>query len=299
MGKVCSKQTQITETLVQKESEISIPKYKSSGDDIYSLQENKFNFFRKMLFQDFLYSLANFSNQNATLEEDYNKSNIEFSMNQPFFDELMSKDLFQSYLENKVLKHKSLYEDSGNSERVTSIFKDVFMELIAALGLKLEQNEKEKGNTSADRNAIVRKGHVISFGILYCTGPNYIKTRALFNLFQQDNVIKSSEKLSEFLLALFIVASYGMASARNKLKKYSEFGAIERDKLKELLATSELKDCQNLVKVANQLMFGEDLSLSYSYENFKMKFNNEVQDTSFGFLLSPSGIRYMLGKYNV
>ena len=90
-----------------------------------------------------------------------------------------------------------------------------------------------------------------------------------------------------------------MASARNKLKKFSEIGAIDRDKLKELLNTSELKDCKNLVTITNKLMFGEDLSLSYNYQDFKMKFSNEDKDTSFGFLLSPSGIRYMLEKNNV
>ena len=299
MGKLCSKEAQITESLVQQEKEISIPTYKSQADTIYELLENKYNFFRKIFFQDFLYSLVNFSNENATLEDDYNKSNIEYSMNQPFFDENMSSDYFQSFLENKILKHKSLYADAGNNESVTSIFKEEFIEIIKALGLKLEQDEKEKGNSGADRNSIVKKGHIIAFGILYCLGPNYIKTRALFNLFQQDNVLKSSEKFNEFLLALFIIASYGMASARNKLKKFSEIGAIDRDKLKELLNTSELKDCKNLVTITNKLMFGEDLSLSYNYQDFKMKFSNEDKDNSFGFLLSSSGIRYMLGKYNV
>lgn len=299
MGKLCSKEAQITESLVQQENEISIPAYTSQADSIYALQENKYNYFRKILFQDFLYSLVNFSNENATLDDDYNKSNIEYSMNQPFYDEKMSSDFFQSFLENKVLKHKSLYEDAGKNESVTTIFKEEFIEIINALGLKLEQYEKDKGNSSADRNSLVKKGHIIAFGILYCLGPNYIKIRALFNLFQQDDALKSSEKLSEFLLALFITASYGMASARNKLKKFSQIGAIDRDKLRELLNTSELKDCKNLVTVTNKLMFGDDLSLSYNYQDFKMKFSKEDKDNSFGFLLTSSGIRYMLEKYNV
>lgn len=299
MGQLCTKKVQITETLVPKENEVSIPSYKSKADNYYELQENKYNYFRKILFQDFLYSLVNFSNENATLEDDYNKSNIEYSMNDSFFDEIISSDFFQSFLENKILKHNALYEDAGNNEKITTIFKDEFVELINALGLKLYQNEEQNGNKDANKKEIVKKGQLISFGILYCLGPNYTKIRALFNIFQQDGVFKTSKKFSEFLLALFITASYGMASVRNKLKKYNEIGGIDTEKLKDLLSSSELKDCQHLVNVTNELIFGNDLSKSYTYQDFKMNFSIEEKDKSFGFLLSPSGVRYMLEKHNV
>ena len=121
----------------------------------------------------------------------------------------------------------------------------------------------------------------------------------IYNLFQQEDALKSSQLFSDFLLSLFIIASYGMASARNKLKKFNEIGELETDKLKELLDSSELKDCQNLVEVANKLIFGEDLSKSLNYQDFKMRFADENKDTSLSFMLSPSGVRYMLQQHNV
>ena len=299
MGKLCTKETQQVTNLVEHEKEFSIISYKSDADKFYDLQEHKYNYFHKMLFQDFLYSLVIYSTENSTLDDDYNKSNIEYSMNDAFYDEVFSTDYFQSFIENKILKHKALYEEAGNNERITSIFKEGFIELNNALGLKLSQDAKAKGNENADKNSIVKKGHVIAYGILFCGGANYVKTKALFNLFQQDGEIKKSDKFSEFLLSLFILASYAMASARNKLKKYSEIGNIEKEKLKELLDSSELKDCQNLVQVTNKLIFGEDLSASLNYQDFKMKFADENKDTSIGFLLSPSGVRFMLQKHNV
>lgn len=299
MGKLCSKETQQISNLVEHEKEFSIMSYKSDADKFYELQEHKYNYFRKMLFQDFLYSLVIYSSENSTLEDDYNKSNIEYSMNDKFYDEIFSTDYFQSFIENKILKHKALYEEAGNNERITSIFKEGFLELNNALGLKLSQDAKSKGNENADKNSIVKKGNVIAYGILFCGGANYVKTKALFNLFQQDGEIKKSDKFSEFLLSLFILASYAMASARNKLKKYSEIGNIEKEKLKELLDSSELKDCQNLVEVTNKLIFGQDLSASLNYADFKMKFADENKDTSLGFLLTSSGIRFMLQKHNV
>ena len=299
MGKLCSKETQSIQNLVQQEKEISLPSYKTDSDKYYDLQEKKYNYFHKMLFQDFLYSLVNFSNENATLEDDYNNANIEYSMKDAFFDQNFPGDYFQSFIENKILKHKALYEDAGNNEKITSIFKECFLAVNSGLALKLAQNAKGKGVENADKNTIIKKGDLIAFGLLYCIGPNFAKTKAIFNLFQENGELKTSDKFSDFLLALFIIPSYGMANARNKLGKYNEIGVLEKDKLKELLDTSELKDCQHLVEVANKLIFGDDLSLSLNYESFKAKFTVDDKKKSLAFLLSPSGVRYMLQEHNV
>ena len=90
MGQVtqlCKKQNQEITNLVEQEKEVSLVSYKSNADSYYNLQENKYNYLHKMLFQDFLYSLVNFTSENATLEDDYNKANIQFSMNDSFFTE--------------------------------------------------------------------------------------------------------------------------------------------------------------------------------------------------------------------
>ena len=299
MGKLCSKQTQTTSNLIETEKEVSLPSYKSDADKFYELQESKYNYFRKLNYADFLYSLVNFSNENATLEDDYSKTNIDFSMNEPFFGDIFSNDIFQSFLENKVLKHKAIYEEAGNNEKITSIFKEGFLAVNNGLGLKLSQDAKAKGDESADKNTIVKKGDALAYGLLYCVGANFIKIKSLFNIFQENGQLKPSAKLSEFLLALFIIPSYGMASARNKLSKFEEIGAVDKEKLKELLDSSELKDCQNMVEITNKLIFGLNLTTTLAYQNFKDKFEVNDKDHSLAFMLSPSGVRYMLQKNNV
>lgn len=299
MGQLCGKKAQATSNLIETEKEITLPSYKSDGDKYYDLQENKYNFLRKINFEDFLYSLVHFSNENATLEDDYQKANINFSMEEPFFCELFSNDIFQSFLENKILKHKAIYAIAGNDEKMTSIFKEGFLAANYGLGVKLAQNAKELGDTNADKNSIIKKGDAIAYGILFCVGANYVKIRALFNLFKKDEILKDSEKLDEFLLSLFIIAGYGMASARNKLSKFDEIGGIEKEKLKELINTSELKDSQNMVQITKKMLFGQDLSVSLNYQNFKDKFELNDKDNSLAFLLSPSGCRYMQQKNNV
>lgn len=299
MGKLCSKQKQTVSSNIETEKEVTMLSYKSNADKYYELQENKYNYLKKINFEDYLYALVHFSNENATLEEDYNKSNIDFSMSQPFFCELFSTDIFQSFIENKILKHQSVYADAGNNEKVTTIFKEQLLALHNALGLKLAQDAKAKGDESADKNSITKKCDAIPYGLLYCVGANFVKIKAMFNIFSENQQLKPSEKLNEFLLSLFLIPSYCAASARNKLAKYDEVGSIEKDQLKQLLDSSELKDCQNLVDVTNKILFGNDGSGVLNYEQFKAKFENSDKDTSLSFLLLPSGVRYMLEKNNV
>ena len=299
MGQLCAKKTQSTSNLIETEKEISLPSYKSDGDKYYESQENKFNFFRKLNFADYLYSLVHFSSENATLEDNYDKANVNVSMEEPFFCELFSNDIFQSFIENKILKHKAIYELAGSNEKMVSIFKETFLAANNGLGLKLAQSAKEKGDENADKNSIIKKGDAIAYGLLYCAGANYIKIRALFNLFKKDDQLKPSDKFDEFILSLFIISSYGMVSARNKLSKFEEVGEIEKDKLKELIGTSELKDCQNMVEVTKKMLFGQDLSVGLSYQNFKDKFEVNDKDNSLAFLLTSSGVRYMIQKNNL
>ena len=299
MGNLCSKESQISSSSIDSEKEINIISYKSTADKTYELQEGKFNFLRKINYKDFLYSLVNFSSENATLKDDYTNANINYSMNDSFFNESFDNDIFQSFLDNKIIKHKAINNDLLNNEKVVSIFKECFLGANSGLGLKLFQNAKMKGDTSADKNNIIKKGNCIAYGILYCPGKNYIKIKSLFNLFQEDNLVKKSDKLNSFLLSIFLIPSYGMINARTKLEKFEEIGKIKKEQLKELMDTSELKDSQNLVEVTNKLLFGEDTSQSLNYTQFKAKFENNNKETSLAYLLSASGVRYMLSKHNV
>ncbi len=304
MGGLCSKQVQsetitATTTAIETEREVNIIKYTSTADKVYELQEGKYNFLRKISYADYLYSLVHFSSENATLDDNYQGIDVNYSMNEPFFTELFSNDTFQSFLENKILKHKAVYDEASNNESMTAIFKECFLSANTGLGLKLSQDAQAKGDSSADKNNIVKKGDCIGYGLLYCSGPNYVKIKSLFNIFQENGVLKMNDKFSGFLLSLFILASYGMVNARNKLNKYDEIGAITKEKIKELIDTSELKDSQNLVQVTNKLLFGEDTSQSLNYSQFKEKFAIDNKETSLAFLLSASGVRHMLTVHNV
>ena len=290
MGKLCSKQVQTTSSSIESEQEVSICSYKSGGDDALKLQENKFNYLNKINFADFLYSLANYSNENATVEFKYDNVNIDYKITSQEFGEDFSPDVFQSFIENRILKHDNIY-NAKIDESLIAIFKDNLIQNVTALNLKLKQSHSE------DEFQGIRKYHVIPYGLLYCAGANYIKIKALFNLFSEGGAIKSSQMFNEFLLALFLVASYCSIAARNKLGKYDAIGQISKEDLKQLLNAAELKDCQNLVGVANKLIFGEDLSGSLTYEQFKEKFKGS--DNSISFLLSPSGVRSLLEKNNV
>lgn len=290
MGKLCSKQVQTTSSAIESEQEVSLCSYKSVGDDALKLQENKFNYLNKINFADFLYSLVNYSNENATIEFKYDNVNIDYKITSQEFGEDFSPDVFQSFIENRILKHDNIY-NAKIDESLLAIFKDNLIQNVSALNLKLKQSHSEEEFQG------VRKYHIIPYGLLYCAGANYIKIKALFNLFSESGVLKSSQMFNEFLLATFLVASYCSIAARNKLGKYDAIGQISKEDLKQLLNAAELKDCQNLVGVANKLIFGEDLSGSLTYEQFKEKFKGSGNAISF--LLIPAGVRSLLEKNNV
>ena len=300
MGKLCTKEAQSDERiLVPQENEVSIPKYQSDGDKYYEKQEKKYNYLTKMLFQDYLHSLINFSSDNSTLEDDYSNVKLDYSANDAFYGETFSSDSFQSFIENKILKHRILFEEAENNEETTTIFKTFLLETYNSLRQKLIQDVKSKGSEVADDDSIITKGLLIPIAILHCAGPNYVKIRTIFNLFQEGGNLKQSEKLNNFLLALFLNAGYCQLHVRNKLQKYDIIGGIEKNVLVELKDTAELKDSQHLVEVTNKLIFGEDLSQSLDYGAFKVKFGDDNKDTSLGFMLSASGIRFMQKKHNV
>ena len=295
MGQLCTKKSQdVSSPLLpekEKEKEVSICSYKSNADETLKLQETKFNYLNKINFADFLYSLANYSNENATVEFKYDDVNIDFKITSPTFSDDFGVDVFQSFIENRILKHDNIY-NAKIEESLIGIFKDNLIQNVTALNLKLKQSHTDDPNFTG-----VKKSNIIPYGLLYCVGANTVKIRAIFNLFGDNGIIKKSVAFDEFLLSLFLIASYCSISARNKLGKYDTFGQISKENLKELLNTAELKDCQNLVTVTNKLIFGEDLSVSLTYEQFKEKFKG--QENAISFLLSPSGVRSLLEKNNV
>ena len=284
-----------------KYKDLLLPPYTSMGDKFYEKLEKKYNFLKKIKLSDFLISLANFSKRNMTLTDSYSKK-YEFSMNDKFFEEDFYQDYFQAFLENKIFKHESLYEFSGKNEIISNnIFKRGLLIMHKGLAKKLVQNtkENENGNVEVNENNIIKKKDIICFGLLYCGGRKKKKVKLLFNLFKENDVIKSSEKFSRFLLSLFLIASYCILDAKIILSRQNkEIGKIKKDDFKKLIDCAQLRDSQNLVKVTNKLIFGEDLSKSLSFGEFKNLFTLN-KNKSLGFLLSPSGIRYMLQENNV
>jgi hypothetical protein len=295
----CSSKLNAEDDDVDKSEEIEINKYTSKYDNEFSILEKKYNYISNITFRDFAYSLNLFSMDNATLEDDYSKMTLEYSANDAFYNEPFSSDLFQSFIENKLFKHKILYEESENNERAMSIFKTFLLESYNALEQKLSQNNKQKGNEAVDENSLIIKGYLIPIAILHCGGPKYVKVRTIFNLFQEGGNLKPSEKFNNFLLALFLTAAYSMIHVRNKLSNYDEIGAIDLKELVKLADTAELKDSLHLVEVTNKLIFGEDLSQTLDYGAFKAKFNIDNKETSLGYLLNASGVRYMQKQHNV
>ena len=293
MGQCCncgccgSKGGEAFNALAPDEKEIDFKYYKSINDKYVLKLETNQNIFTFITLIEFINMLENFSPETATLPfEEPLKS--KFSSKDEFLYKNMSIDEFQSFIENKIMKSKDVYEIIGKEQDLKEISLDGMREVYNSLVKKLNQHYKEN-----NPNRILRR-NILGMGILYCLSSNIGKIKILFDIFSSDDKFTKSEELDDFLLTLFILSSYAIIAARIKVAKSSnKFKPLSNDELREAIGTSELADCENLLQFFNQNFFDY---YDFTYEEFKDKFND--QNNGFGWIFIPQGIRLMLEKHN-
>ena len=270
--------------LAPDEKEIDFKYYKSNNDKFVLKLETNQNVLTFITLIEFINMLENFSPETATLSFD-EPLKSKFSSKDDFLYKKMTIDEFQSFIENKIMKSKEVSEIIGKETEVKEISIDGLRELYQALKKKLDQHYKDK-----ETNRIIRR-NILAMGLLYCLSNNIGKIKLLFDIFSDDqNKISKSDDFDDFILSLFILSSYAVISARNKVSKSSnKFKPLTNEELKEAINVSELGDCEKLLEIFNEKFFDKE---SFNYEEFKEKFVD--QNNGFGWIFCPQGIRYML-----
>ena len=207
-----------------------------------------------------------------------------------FFQKEMSVEEFQSFIENKIFNVDEIYDLLGSNEKSASIFKQMCIEIYKALELKLRQHYKN------EEAIVIKKKNLIPIGLLFCDSKNIEKIKLFFDIFKnEDDAFIKSEELDNFMLSVFLVASYCLISARNKIGKNSEgLEKLSQEDLVKMINFAELKDCQNLLKVFNEEFFDKE---SFTWTEFKAKF--EDAENGFGWIFTSKGIRRKLEEHNV
>ena len=293
MGNCCQKRTyQKINYLAPEEREIEIKDFDSPNDKNLEILESKFNFFNFVQLVEYVNLLDQFDIQTSTIITD-EPMRTNFSSKDEFLRQMMSIEEFQSFIENKIFDLEGLFEIIGNkdNDQSISIFKEMCLEIYKALELKLKQHNKDSNGTD-----LIRKRNILSIGILFCACENIEKVKLLFNIFKNDEEeFCKSDELDDFLLTQFLISSYCLISARNKISNTDlKIEKLEKDDLINLVNVSELKDCENLVNKFNETFFEKE---SYKWEEFKRKF--EDIDNGFGWVISSKGIRRKLEENNI
>ena len=293
MGNFCNK-LKISDE-INTEKEINIKNYSSTYDKEFSKLESNYNYLNLITFNDFIYVLNQFSLNNATLDVNYNNIKLSFDYSNILNDEI-SFDLFQSFIENKILKHPKILLKKTN-ENLNNLFKDNLLEIYKSLNKKLIQFDKENNNNNNNNNRI-KKYNILAFGVLFCSGTNISKIKNIFEIFKNkttNNLEKNSNEFNDFILTLCLIPAYCTIYSRNKLNESynNELGDFDTELLKKILDASELKDSVNLCKIVCEKIFENE---NVNYEKWENLF---VDENGIGFILSPKGIRNMLEKNNV
>ena len=289
MGINCCKETQKEDpnVLAKGEQEIDFAKYTSSNDKLVQKIEENYNLLTHLQLYYYLNHLDTFSIETATLKMDPKEFKTEFS-SKGEFDKLITVDEFQSFLENRILKEKELYTMAGEDESLASTFKDILLGVYNDLSMKVGQYRGENKPT-------LKKLHLIPLALLFCISTNIAKIKLFFDLFAEDGKLKQSKELDEFVISLFITASFCMVSSRIKLgKRNQKIGAVEANEAKKAVSCSELKDNQEVLKVFKETFFKKD---ELTFDEVKSLFENKKE--GFGWMFNSKGVRNMLEKHNI
>ena len=289
MGINCCKETQKEDpnVLAKGEQEIDFAEYTSSNDKLVQKIEQNYNLLTHLQLYYYLNHLDTFSIETATLKMDPKQFKTEFS-SKGEFDKLITVDEFQSFLENRILKEKELYTMAGEDESLSSTFKDILLGVYNDLSMKVGQYRGENKPT-------LKKLHLIPLALLFCISTNIAKIKLFFDLFAEDGKLKQSKELDEFVISLFITASFCMVSSRIKLgKRNQKIGAVEANEAKKAVSCSELKDNQEVLKVFKDTFFKKD---ELTFDEVKSLFENKKE--GFGWMFNSKGVRNMLEKHNI
>ena len=276
--------------LAPNEKEIDIKDFSSENDKHLEIIEKTNNYFQFVQLVDYVNLLEQFSIETSTIVTDEHMR-TNFNFNDKFLSEPMNIEEFQSFLENKIFHIEELSEIINNNQDNLSVFKQMCLEIYKALELKLKQHYNDN-----DSNNLIKKVNLLAIGMLYCACENIEKIKLFFDIFKNEKEeFCKSENLNDYLLTMFLTASYSLISARNKICN-TKLGIekLPKEDVMKLINVSELKDNENLVKIFNDNFFKEE---KYNWEQFKNKF--EDINKGFGWVISSKGIRRKLEENNI
>ena len=267
-----------------REKEILRIKYKSNYDFLFEELEHKYNILGHIQLIDYVNLLNNYEPETATLnltgvmKKDYSHHDYSLSY-------VMTVDIFQNFIENKLYKTSEIIQLSEKKELMLSTFTEVCREIFNSLELKLNQHYEEK------RNDRITKKILISLGVLYCKSDVIGKIKLIYDLFKNDkDKFVKSEDFEKYLISSFLICSYCMLSVRKKIiRANKKIPEMKEEDFINCLKVCQLKISQNLLKIFNENFFDKD---EFDWNEFKNKFNQK--ENGFQWILSPKGIRKML-----
>ena len=267
------------------EEEVNLRSSYPALSNKYLKIESKYNFLAFMPFWEYSSLLCKYNHSNATVSYE-TEMNEYLSFTSDNFNKVFEETDLQCFIEYKLVKSEYLYVKLGKDDTLFTIFRDFLLFSYKGLNQILKKYCK-------NHQYELKRYHALALGLVYCGGRNREKINFLFNTFKDDDdKLKQSEKLNEFLKVMFLIPSYCLAFARKKMgEKYELFGEIKKELLSAIIDAFEMRDVERLVNIYNTTLFEKGSLNKEEFVNcFKMK--------DIGWLLSPSGIRFALEENN-
>ena len=268
-------------TLIAKiEEKIEFPQYSSISDRHLEILEKDNNLLRYITLVEYINLLSHYTLETANIPFD-GPYKITFSYRDEFLSQCFYEELFQSFIENTILKNRELGEEE-------TTFKEMCLELFSPLKTKLKEYYGEEKK--------ITKRDLICLGTLYCKTNGINKIKIFFDIFKNEKeIFIQSNELNEFLLSSFLISSFCLISAKKKLSQVNPtIPEFTLEELESLLQYENLEDCIRLVNYFNKNFFKKNSF--YRWDQFKQKFEGE---NGFGWIFSPQGIRQKLQENQI
>lgn len=270
----------------KREKDFTVKQSKAKNDSLIVKLEKPYMYLKDIGFDYFVSQVIDFTTLTATVNYDSRKDNY-ISCHNSKYNEPLPDDLFQSFIENKIMKKDPLYTKLGKEELNGTIFKEILLLTHKALVMRMDKAfPKEKAEDKG-----FKKYYAIAMGLLFCKGRNDDKFKFFYELFKEGDKFNKCPEIDSFLAALFFLASYCLIDSRFRLpKKFpSVFNTIETAVIQQIIDAFEVTDIQRLVTIYNSYLFSGGKT-SFTYNELKQHFI----DNNLGWIFYPRIIRYQL-----
>jgi hypothetical protein len=277
MGNLCKSPTYVIKEMDLSHRDIPVKTYTANSDCYYDNFDKSYNFLK---FIDLSQHIVFASKQ--------------FKDSDPFTTELSETDL-DFFVNKYIIGNPAIDQDIEiNTPHNENLFRNFIISMHKWLSKAYLQFFKYK-RIEITRTENIKQIALLTIGILYCHSEITQRIDVMFNILAANDRVYKCDNTQLFFFYMFLIPTYislgciySIYGIHDQLKS-----VIREDKYNEIMARFSVKSVYNLTEIFLKNFFDDD-DKGLTYSDFKKR----VVMDDYSWVLTQSGIRHYLEKYN-